>query len=65
MKTRWAWRSCCSLLVSWVGHAAGGFAEFAADQVRQGLAWLALTDYLATATFWFESFENWQRASSW
>ena len=47
-------------LVSWAGHAAGGFAEFAADQVRQGLARPTLADYFATATFWFESFQNWQ-----
>ena len=47
-------------LVSWVGHALGGFAEYAADQVEHGQARPALADYLVSARFWFESFQNWQ-----
>ena len=47
-------------LVSWVGHAAGGFAAYAADQVEHGQGEPSLTDYLASARFWFESFQNWQ-----
>ena len=47
-------------LVSWVGHALGGFAEYAADQVEHGQARPALAEYLVSARFWFESFQNWQ-----
>jgi hypothetical protein len=47
-------------LVSWVGHALGGFAEYAADQVQHGQARPTLADYLVSARFWFESFQNWQ-----
>ena len=47
-------------LVSWVGHALGGFAEYAADHVAHGHARPALSEYLVSARFWFESFQNWQ-----
>jgi len=47
-------------LGSWAGHAAGGFAEFAADQVTHGQPRPAFVDYLGSAQFWFESFQNWQ-----
>jgi hypothetical protein len=47
-------------VVSWAGHAAGGFAEYAADQVEHGQVRPALVDYLVSARFWFESFQNWQ-----
>jgi hypothetical protein len=47
-------------LISWVGHALGGFAEYAADQAAHRLPRPALTDYLTSARFWFESFQNWQ-----
>jgi len=47
-------------LFAWIGHALGGFAEFAADQVMHGEPRPALADYLMSARFWFESFQNWQ-----
>jgi hypothetical protein len=47
-------------LGSWAGHAAGGFAEYAADQVEHGQVRPAFQDYLTSARFWFESFQNWQ-----
>jgi hypothetical protein len=47
-------------LIAWVGHALGGFAEYAADQVAHQQPRPALTDYLLSARFWFESFQNWQ-----
>jgi hypothetical protein len=47
-------------VVSWVGHAAGGYLDYAADRVEHGQTRPALTDYLASARFWFESFQNWQ-----
>jgi hypothetical protein len=47
-------------LVSWIGHALGGFAEYAADQVAHQQPRPTLADYLTSARFWFESFQNWQ-----
>ena len=47
-------------LISWVGHAFGGFAEFRDDQIAHGLPAPAFSDYLLAARFWFESFQNWQ-----
>ncbi len=47
-------------LVSWAGHAAGGFADYADDQVTHGQAAPTFTAYLASPRFWFESFQNWQ-----
>ena len=47
-------------LLSWVGHAAGGFFEFRDDQVLHALPAPAFTDYLTSSRFWFESFQNWQ-----
>ena len=47
-------------LVSWVGHAAGGYAEYAADQVEHGRVRPAFAEYFASPRFWFESFQNWQ-----
>ena len=47
-------------VVSWVGHAAGGLAEYAADQVAHGQARPTLAEYVVSARFWFESFQNWQ-----
>jgi hypothetical protein len=47
-------------LISWVGHALGGFAEYAADQVTHHQPRPVFTDYLTSARFWFESFQNWQ-----
>jgi hypothetical protein len=48
-------------VLSWVGHAAGGFAEYAADHVAHGQPRPAFHEYLVSARFWFESFQNWQR----
>jgi len=47
-------------LVSWVGHAFGGFAEFAGDQIEHGHPRPVFSDYLTSSRFWFESFQNWQ-----
>jgi hypothetical protein len=46
--------------ISWVGHAVGGFAEFAADEVSHGQPRPEFTEYLISSRFWFESFQNWQ-----
>ena len=47
-------------LVSWLGHLLGGYAEYASDQTAHGMARPALGEYLVSARFWFESFQNWQ-----
>ena len=47
-------------LGSWAGHAAGGYAEYAADQVQHALVRPTFGDYLGSPRFWFESFQNWQ-----
>jgi hypothetical protein len=47
-------------LIAWAGHALGGFAEYAADQVTHSQPQPAFIDYLMSARFWFESFQNWQ-----
>jgi hypothetical protein len=47
-------------LVSWAGHALGGFAVYAADQLEHGREAPTLGGYLTSARFWFESFQNWQ-----
>src|SRR4030095_2571073 len=50
----------CLFLMAWVGHALGGFVEYAADQRTHGQPASSLTDYLLSARLWFESFQNWQ-----
>ena len=47
-------------LISWAGHAMGGYVEFASDQVEHGAARPVFSDYLVSSRFWFESFQNWQ-----
>ena len=47
-------------LVSWVGHAIGGYFAFASDQVEHGAARPVFMDYVTSSRFWFESFQNWQ-----
>src|SRR5688572_4498833 len=44
-------------LVSWAGHAVGGYAEYRADQVTHRQLPAAFTDYLTSSRFWFESFQ--------
>jgi hypothetical protein len=41
-------------LITWVGHALGGFAEYAADEVTHHQPRPTLTDYLLSARFWFD-----------
>lgn len=47
-------------LASWVGHAAGGFFDYADDEVLHGQPRPAWFDYLTSSRFWFESLQNWQ-----
>ena len=47
-------------LLSWTGHALGGFAAYAADEALHRQPAPLFTDYLTSSRFWFESFQNWQ-----
>jgi uncharacterized protein DUF6766 len=47
-------------LLSWVGHAVGGYFEYASDEVLHGQARPVFSDYISSSRFWFESFQNWQ-----
>jgi uncharacterized protein DUF6766 len=47
-------------LASWIGHATGGFASYVQEQVAHGSARPLFIDYITSARFWFESFQNWQ-----
>jgi hypothetical protein len=47
-------------LASWLLHAAGGVAEYNAEQLAHGGSAIWFGAYLTTARFWFESFQNWQ-----
>jgi hypothetical protein len=47
-------------VISFAGHALGGWAEYSSDQELHGRQAAGLLDYLASTRFWFESFQNWQ-----
>jgi hypothetical protein len=47
-------------LGSFAMHAAGGLHAYNEDQVEHGKPPVGATEYLASARFWFESFQNWQ-----
>ena len=47
-------------LLCFVGHAAGGAADYSQAQLEHGGQAVSLFGYLATPRFWFESLQNWQ-----
>jgi len=47
-------------LVSWAGHAWGGWVDYADDRLAHGQPAPPFTGYLASPRFWFESLQNWQ-----
>jgi hypothetical protein len=47
-------------VVSFALHAIAGAARYSAEQVVHGGERVSTWEYLATAQFWFESFQNWQ-----
>jgi hypothetical protein len=47
-------------LASWIGHATGGFFDYREEQLASGHPIPVFFDYLSSARFWFESFQNWQ-----
>jgi hypothetical protein len=47
-------------LLSMVGHALGGVAEFNSDQLAHGGHAISTLQFVTTSEFWFQSFQNWQ-----
>jgi hypothetical protein len=47
-------------LLSMVGHALGGVAEFNSDQLAHGGHAISALEFVTTSEFWFQSFQNWQ-----
>jgi hypothetical protein len=47
-------------LLSFLGHALGGLAEYNEEQAAHGGPPVDLGGYVGSARFWFESFQNWQ-----
>jgi hypothetical protein len=43
----------------WI-HFAGGLHEYNQDRAEHGEALVSGSEYLTSARFWFESFQNWQ-----
>lgn len=47
-------------LLSWIGHAVGGWHEQVADDVLHAVTPPTFAGYIASSRFWFESLQNWQ-----
>jgi hypothetical protein len=47
-------------LASLAVHALGGLAEYNSEQLEHGERAVSLGEYVSSARFWFESFQNWQ-----
>lgn len=47
-------------LVSFALHALGGLRAYNEERLLDGESTATLAEYLKSATFWFESFQNWQ-----
>jgi len=47
-------------LLSMLGHALGGVAEYNAEQVAHGQAQVSTLEFVRSSEFWFQSFQNWQ-----
>jgi hypothetical protein len=47
-------------LLSVAIHAIGGAVEYNQDQMEHGEPTVSVMQYLHSARFWFESFQNWQ-----
>ena len=45
---------------SFVGHAVAGAHEYTAEQHEHGAAGVGAWQFVRTAEFWFQSFQNWQ-----
>jgi hypothetical protein len=47
-------------LLSWAGHALGGWSALREGALERGQPPPPIADYLQSSAFWFESFQNWQ-----
>jgi hypothetical protein len=47
-------------VASWVGHAIAGAHEYTNEQHLHGEAGVGAWQFIRTAAFWFQSFQNWQ-----
>jgi hypothetical protein len=47
-------------LASFMLHAVGGTSHYNEEQLEHGGTAVSTLDYVGTARFWFESFQNWQ-----
>ena len=47
-------------LTSFALHAASGVVEYNEERVSHGQTQATTLEYMASSTFWFESFQNWQ-----
>lgn len=47
-------------VISFLLHAGGGLMEFNTEQASRGQRAATFVEYLGSARFWFESFQNWQ-----
>lgn len=50
----------CLFVISIVLHAVTGAHKFSAEQMEHGEPAVSTIEYVQTANFWFESFQNWQ-----
>jgi hypothetical protein len=63
---RWLYSNSLSLafallfLLSFTLHAYGGARETSVENIEHGEQPVSTLEYLTTAKFWFESFQNWQ-----
>ena len=48
-------------LISFIGHASSGARKYSEEQAEHGTTeTLGALEYMTTAQFWYESFQNWQ-----
>jgi hypothetical protein len=47
-------------LLSFVLHASGGAREYSDEQLAHGGSVVSVWQFVRTAEFWFQSFQNWQ-----
>jgi hypothetical protein len=47
-------------VLSWLGHALGGWRMAIAGDLANGVAPASLMAFVTSSKFWFESFQNWQ-----
>jgi hypothetical protein len=47
-------------LASFLLHAEGGARQYSAEQAQHGAPPVGLIEFMGSAEFWFQSFQNWQ-----